>query len=516
MIVGSRPSRRTVLKGAAAAGGVALLPATVRAAAEQPRKGGTLRVAQPYNPASIDPMTGRNLPDLNVLYACFDGLIDFDPNTLNLRPGLAKAWAFKDPKTLVLDLNDGIEFHDGTPFNPEAVKFNLDRYRSDQRSNVKSDLNVVANVEVSGKNQVTLHLSRPNAGLPAILTTRVGLMLSPTAIKTKGPNVDRIAVGTGPFKFVSWEDNASFTLVRNDKYWKSGLPYLDGIKISIINELNTVVRTTMAGETDIALDLQVPQKLIADRDKKLVVQTGPSLVFYGIFMNYARGPLADVRIRQALNYGIDRDELNKVLNAGLGEPTCAILPKEHWACDPSTIDYYKHDPDKARSLLKAAGHADGIELPAYGWPDQVAMQRQELIIAQLAKSGIRVKLTPTTPQQAMQAFMIEKKGDMSISPSGGYPDPSQSYEVQFAKDALRNAGKIELPGFRPLMDATESAQDQEARKAAFAKLQRFVIEQAMQVIQYIAPGVTVMSSKVRNYQGGIIGTPKFQEVWLAA
>ena len=516
-MIGSSLNRRTVLKGAAAAGGIALLPATVRAATtEQPRKGGTLRVAQPYNPASIDPMTGRNLPDLNVLYACYDALVDFDPNTLVLKPGLAKAWTFKDPKTLVIDILDGIEFHDGTPFNAEAVKFNLDRYRSDPRSNVKSDLNVVNSVEVTGKSQVTLRLSRPNAGLPAILSTRVGLMLSPTSIKTKGPNVDRIAVGTGPFKFVEWQDNASFTLVRNDKYWKSGQPYLDGIKISIINELNTVVRTTMAGETDIALDLQVPQKLIADRDKKLVVQTGPSLVFYGIFMNYARGPLTDVRVRQALNYAIDRDEINKVINAGLGEPTCCILPKEHWATDPGTIHYYKHDPDKARALLKAAGHDGGIELPTYGWPDQVAMQRQELIMAQLAKSGIRVKLTPTTPQQAMQAFMIEKKGDMSISPSGGYPDPSQSYEVQFAKDALRNAGKIELPGFRPLMDATESAQTQEERKAAFVNLQRFVIEQAMQVIQYIAPGVTVMSPKVRNYQGGIIGTPKFQEVWLAA
>jgi peptide/nickel transport system substrate-binding protein/glutathione transport system substrate-binding protein len=516
-MIGRSLNRRTVLKGAAAAGGMAMLPATVRAATtEQPRKGGTLRVAQPYNPASIDPMTGRNLPDLNVLYACYDALIDFDPNNLMLKPGLAKAWAFKDPKTLVLDLVEGVVFHDGTPFDAEAAKFNLDRYRADPRSNVKPDLNVVGGVEVTGKNQVTLHLTRANAGLPAILSNRVGLMVSPASIKTKGPNVDRVAVGTGPFKFVEWQDNASFTLVKNDKYWKSGQPYLDGIKISIINELNTVVRTVMAGDTDLALNLLVQQKLIADRAKNLVVQTGPSLVFYGMFMNYARPPLNDLRVRQALNYGIDRQELNKVLNAGLGEPTCAILPKEHWAVDPSTIDYYRHDPDKARALLKAAGHDGGIELPTFGWADQVAMQRQELLMAQLTKSGIRLKLTPTTPQQAMQNFMLEKKGEILISPSGGYPDPSQAYEVQFAKDALRNAGKIELPGFRPLMNATEEVQTQELRKAAFAKLQRFVIEQALQVVQYIAPGVTVMSPKVKNYDAGIIGTPKFQEVWLAA
>lgn len=507
--------RRTVLKGAAALGGAALLPSGALAA-EPPRKGGTLRVAMPYNPASIDPMTGRNLPDFDVLYAIYDALIDFNPDTLELKPGLAKAWKFTDPKTLVLDLVDGVEFHDGTPFDAEAAKFNLDRYRSDVRSNVKSDLNAIGGVEITGKTQITLRLVRPNAGLPAILTNRVGLMLSPTAIKTKGPNVDRLGIGSGPFKFVEWQDNESFTLVKNDKYWRSGEPYLDGIKMSIINELNTVVRTVMAGEADIALALQVPQKLIADRAKNVVSQVTPSLVFGGIFLNYGRGPLTDVRIRQALNYAIDRDELNNVLAAGLGEPSCTILPKEHWATDPSTIRYYKHDPDKARALLKEAGFPNGIALPTYGWADQVAMQRQELLIAQLAKSGIHMRLTPTTPQQAMQRFMIEKQADMLISPTGGYPDPSQSYEVQFAKDALRNAGKIEVPGFRPLMDATETAQDQESRKKAFAKLQRFVIEQALQVPQFIWPGVNVMSPKVRNYNAGIIGTPKFNQVWLAA
>ena len=348
-------NRRTVLKGAAAASGVVFLP-SLGFAADQPRKGGTLRVGQPYNPAAIDPMTGRNLPDLNVLYACYDGLIDFNPSTLELKPGLAKAWAFKDPKTLVLDLLDGIEFHDGTPFNAEAVKFNLDRYRSDQRSNVKSDLNVVADVEVTGKSQVTLHLSRPNAGLPAILTTRVGLMVSPKSIKEKGPNVDRIAGRHRPVQVRRVAGQFELHPDAERQILEIG-PALSRRHQDHASSTSStpLVRTTMAGETDIALNLQVPQKLIADRDKKLVIQTGPSLVFGGIFMNYARAPLNDVRIRQALNYAIDRNELNKVLVAGLGEPSCTILPKEHWAVDPSTIDYYKHDPDKAKALLEGGG-----------------------------------------------------------------------------------------------------------------------------------------------------------------
>jgi peptide/nickel transport system substrate-binding protein len=510
--------RRTLLKGAAAAGAASLiLPATVRAAVtEMPRKGGTLKLAMPYNPASIDPMTGRNLPDFNVLYALYDALIDFDPDTLDLKPGLATSWKFSDPKTLVLDLVDGVEFQDGTPFNPEAVKFNLDRYRSDVRSNVKADLNAVKEVEVTGKNQVTLHLSRPNAGLPTILTNRVGLMVSPTFVKKHGPNIDRVASGTGPFKFVEWQDNESFTIVRNDKYWKSGEPYLDGIQMSIINELNTAVRTVLTGEAELALDMGVDQKLIADRMKGVVTKVTPSLIFFGMFLNYARPPLSDVRIRQAMNYAIDRKAFNDVIFHGLGQPSSAVMPKGFWACDPSTVDYYSHDPEKARALVKAAGHSGGIAIPAWGWPDQASVQRQELLIGQLAKGGINIELTPTTPQQAMSSFMIEKHKALLISPAGGFPDPSQFYEALFAKDALRNAGKVELPGFRPLMDATESTLDHKGRQEAFYKLQRFVVEQAMQVPQVIAPGITIMSPKVRNFQLGLLSTPKFAQVWLAA
>ena len=205
----------------------------------------------PYNPASVDPMTGRNLPDFDVLYAVFDALIDFEPKTLELKPGLAKSWKFTDPKTLVLDLVEGVKFHDGTDFDGDVVKFNIERYKTDQRSNVKADLSTVDGVEVNGKNQVTIKLNRPNAGLPNILTNRVGLMVSPKSIQAaQGGNVDRAPVGTGPFKFVSWQDNDSFVLVRNENYWKPGLPYLDGINIKIINELNTIVRAVVAGEAD--------------------------------------------------------------------------------------------------------------------------------------------------------------------------------------------------------------------------------------------------------------------------
>src|SRR5262245_6971717 len=268
--------RRQLIKGAAAGAGALSLPVAAIAQAE-PRRGGTLRVAIPYNPAAIDPMTGRNLPDFDTLYAIFDALIDFEPKTLDLKPGLAKSWRFADQKTLVLDLVEGVTFHDGTPFNPEAVKLNIERYKTDPRSNVKADLTTVDGVEVTGRSQVAFKLNRPNAGLPVMLTNRIGLMVSPKLIQEKGPNLDRLAVGTGPFKFVEWQDNTSIKLARNDTYWKTGLPYLDAMEFRIINELNTAARSAIAGEVDLALNLQPQQKAIADRSSNVIASANPSL-----------------------------------------------------------------------------------------------------------------------------------------------------------------------------------------------------------------------------------------------
>jgi peptide/nickel transport system substrate-binding protein/glutathione transport system substrate-binding protein len=422
----------------------------------------------------------------------------------------------EDGLTYTFSLRRNVQFHDGTPFDAEAAKFNFDRYRTDPRSNVKADLNSMASAEVTGKYQVTLHLTRPNVGLPAMLTNRIGLMVSPIAVKKNGPNIDRKPVGTGPFKFVEWQDNVSFTMVRNDHYWRPGLPYLDGIKMGIINEFNTCARTVIAGQADVALDLEVEQKRYADRVKTVVAKANPCFVFYDVFFNYGRSPLNDVRIRRALYYAIDRDAINKVMNDGLGEPSCAPLPTEFWATDPSTVNYYTHDPERAKKLLAEAGYANGIDLNGWGASTQSFLKDQELVVTQLARSGIRVKMTPGTGAQNMQRFMLEKKGDLLLTPTGGFPDPSQLYEALFAKQALRNASGIELPGFRSLLDATARTEDRAQRKAAFAKLQRFVIENGLLMTFVFQTGPIFANKKVMGVEVDLAFRPRFHKAWLTA
>jgi len=508
-------NRRTVLAGAAAAGGSLILPAMARAQDAQPVSGGTLRAAMPYNPAALDPLTGRNNPDFNTLFTIYDALIDFDPETLELKPMLAKSWEFKDPTTLVLELVEGVEFHDGEPFNAEAVVFHLDRCKNYARSNVKSDVASIETVEATGPYQVTIKTKRADASLPAVLSDRPGCIVSPKSVKEAADgNVDRTPVGTGPFKFVEWKDNDLITVERNPNYWGDA-PYLDKIELRIISELNTAARTVMAGQSDLAMNLGAQQIVVAKREDSVVAEAPPSMIYYTSFLNYKDGPLADVKVRQAMNWALNREDLNRVLMSGLGQAHCSMFPSGFWANDPETEHYYTHDLDKAKALLAEAGHPNGIEIDSWGWPDQASMQRQELLSSQLAEAGIRVKITPAPPAQAMQNFLTDKKGYQLFSPTGGLPDPSITYDRQFSATAYRNAGNIELDGYRPLLDASLSTFDQAGRQKVLFDLQRFVLENALHLPQYLSAGMTIRTKNVNNFVFGLLNRPRFHKVWLS-
>jgi len=513
----SNVNRRTVLAGAAAAAGsFILLPAMARAQTGAPRKSGTLRVAVPYNPAALDPLTGRNNTDFNSLFAIYDTLIDFDPDTLELKPMLAKSWTFSDPHTLVLELREGIEFHDGEPFNAEAVVFHLDRCKNYARSNVKSDVASIDKAEATGPYQVSIRLKYPDASLPAVLSDRPGCIVSPKSVKEAAEgNVDRTPVGTGPFKFVEWRDNDLIKFARNTNYWDEH-SYLEAMEFRIINELNTAARTVLAGETDIAISLNAQQISLAKRDPSVIAEANPSMIYYTSLLNYKDGPLADVRVRQAMNWALNREELNRVLVLGLGQGHCSMFPSGFWANDPETENFYTHDLDRAKALLKEAGHPNGLEIDTWTWPDQAAIQRQEVISGQLEKAGIRLKVTPAPAAQAMQNFLGEKKGHQLLTPTGGLPDPSVAYDRQFSANAYRNAGGLELPGYRAIMDASLSTFENEKRQKVLYDMQRFVLENALHLPQYVSASMSIRTPKVHDFKYSILNRPRYHRVWLDA
>lgn len=509
---GVRVSRREMiglLTGAFVAG-----PSASALAQGAPRRGGVLKVAAPANPSSLDPATGGAGTDHVFLYTIFDTLIEWDYETLRARPGLAESWNFSDPKTLVLNLRRGVVFHDGTPFDAAAVKFNLERAKTDARSNIKADLATVDTVEATGSHQVTLKLGQPDAALPLILSDRAGMMSSPKAVQALGREHDRKPVGTGPWRLVNWSDGEKVSVTRNDKYWKAGMPYLDGIELQIIIEVNTGLRSVIAGQNDYVYFLSPQQRAIIDRSK-LSSNSGPTLYCIQLYMNFGRAPLNDARVRRAINHAIDREAFVKATMGGLAEVAWTQLPTAHWAYDKSLVNAWPHNIDAAKKLLAEAGHKDGLDLTLLGYTDQRAVQRQEVLMEQLRKAGIRVKWNNGSIAD-MSAKFFQQTGDGLLSAWTGRPDPSLTFSLMYLKTAYFNAGKAEpSPELTAAIQASRASTDIEVRKRELGRVMKIISDLSLVAPLCFQLELDGSSKKVQGYKPNLLGKPKFENVWLS-
>lgn len=477
--------------------------------------GGILRIGASANPSSLDPATGGAGTDHVFLYPIFATLVEWDYDTLEARPGLAKSWEYPNPETLVLHLREGVKFHDGTTLDAEAVRFNLERNRTDSRSNIRSDLGSVESVEVTGPNQITIHLKSPDTSLPLVLSDRAGMMVSPTSIEKFGDTSDRNPVGAGPMQFVEWNDGDRIVVKRNPDYWDEERPLIDGIDFRIITDSSTRLRSVMSGQNDLAYQLEGRQKPLIERGGSVQGLYGATVYCYQIYLNHSKGPLSNVKVRQALNYAIDRDALVKASMHGAGEPAYMNLPSSHWAYDADVAKLYSYDPDKARQLLAEAGFPDGIELDMRGYNDQGSVQRQEIIMSMLAAVGIRGRFKTGTIPDMSAAYFARGEGDFLVSAWTGRPDPSLTYGLLYAANSYFNAGKVEPPeGLMEAVSASRSTDNIAERKKAFSTVQQLVMENALVVPLAFREDIMAATDKVQNLQTNLLGKPKFEHVYL--
>jgi len=509
---GGALSRRLLMKLSMASAATLTMPGLAWAQGA-PTGGGVLRVAASNNPSSLDPHTGRSGFDHAMLYPIFDTLFEFDYDTLQVRPGIVKEWVNETPTRLVLTLNEGVRFHDGTPCDAEAVKFNLDRGASLERSNVKGDIASIDNVEVLGSLQVALNLKNPDSALVLILSDRAGMMSSPKAIAEAGDQYDRNPVGAGAWKFVSWTDNSKVIVTRNEDFWRPDRPYLDGIEFSIIPETNTGLRSVVAGENDLAYSLTKQQLRVVERADSLDYVSGPTLILNMLYFNLGRETIGKLPVRQALNHAVNREALNAITQDG--EAAYSALPSVHWAYNPAVTDYYPYDPEKARALLAEAGYPDGFDLAAVGWSDQKAVQRQEVLIEQFAQVGIRTRFTSASVADSTSIFMGDKVGDVYLGAFTGRPDPSQIFYRIFDKESFLNPAHLDLAENRAEYQLeTQSTSDVAARTGAFHKLQMAVVEAALFCPLTFSYDVTAFAKNVKGFRGNLTGKPKFETVYL--
>lgn len=470
-------------------------------------KGGTLRYATVSEPTTFDPHKGASGGDHVSLYPIFDRLLNADPETLAPQPSLAKAWEFTDPQTLVLELEEGVMFTDGTPFDAAAVVYNINRALTMDDSSVKTDVSSIDAAEATSQYVVTIHLNQPDSSLLGVFTDRAGMMVSPKAAESA--DFGEHPVGTGPHTFGAWTHGDNWTYQRNDNYWRAGLPYLDGLEIHLVSDANTRLNGVQSGQFDFIDGIPAASLEDIKAASGVTVNVNPTITEYMIWLNSGRGPLADVRVRKAINIAIDRNALWQGTMYDTGEPAWIPVPSQHWAYDASSVPSFEYDVEAAKQLLADAGYPDGFTLTMTSTNQDDFVQRAEVVQADLAKIGVKVEVTPQPTTDSVDAYFRNKTVDSYNSAMTARADPSITYQTVFAADSFYNAGAYAPDGFADLLKAAKSAQTTDDRRAAFSALNKSIIENALWIPLVYPSGIMAWNSDFDGFVPALIDKPNF-------
>ncbi len=357
----------TLTRRAALAGGAALalaLSSLTPAIAQTPP--GVLIVGQVAEPQALDPHAVTAVNDFRILMNVYDGLVRYASGTLEVEPALASAWDVSDDGTVyTFSLRDGITFHDGSPFNADAVVFTFERMLNEDHPfhdtgpfPLSFFFSSIQSVEAVDPLTVRFTLDGPYAPFLSNLAYPTGLIVSPTAVETHGADFGRNPSGTGPFRFAEWRSNEAVVIEANADYW-DGAPALEAVVFRPITDANTRVAEMLSGGIDMMVE--VPPVALSEfrsDDFRIVEQAGPHVWF--LILNLREGPFTDQLVRQAANYAINKTALvEEVLEGTAAVAAGPTPPAFAWAYN-EYLEPYPYDPDRARALLAEAG----VENPA--------------------------------------------------------------------------------------------------------------------------------------------------------
>src|SRR5215471_2474550 len=491
--------------------------------AQQPRHGGTLRIAFPGDPAFFDANQGP-APGAQAYWlsnSLYNSLLTLTPPPeLNIVPDLATSWEVLDEgKTYVFHLEEGVKFHDGTDFDAQVAKWSFDRILDpDVKAWVRPFYEDIDQVEVVDTYTLRVRMKEPSGALPRALAGYFqGIpMISPTAFKKYGDDWKRYPIGTGPFMMKEWIPGEHVLLVKNPHYFKPGLPYLDALDCRIMKDPLTATTALRAGEIDFLVRIPLQQVPILERSAGITVVTGPAMIPIVGFLNLRVTPFNDLRARRAIGgYGIDRAEIARVAFQGRAQPLVSVLAPGV----PDAIDLnemYPYKPEEAKRLLNELGYDAKNPLRftiLISNQDATMADIAALIKNQMAKIGVEAKILLLDDTARVERLLVKHDFDMLVSSFANLVDINQR-SVSFFKGRQSDYMGIDDPQLEELVHQWRRALEPAQRKAISADMQRRLADQLEWVNLTTYPYYEAYRQSVKNFPFYNQAYQFFETTWL--
>jgi len=491
--------------------------------AQQPRYGGTLRLALAGDPAFYNANQGP-APGAQAFWTSnniYNSLLTITPPPeLKIMPDLAKSWEILDEgKTYIFHLEEGVKFHDGTDFDAGAAKWNIDRILDPEvKAWVRPYYEEIAQVEAVDKYTLRIRMKEPSG---ALLTALGGYfqgipMISPKGFETYGKDWLRHPVGTGPYIFKEWIPGKHVILEKNPNYFKKGLPYLDTLEFRIMKDPLTATTALRTGEIDFITRVPMQQVPLLEKSPGMKVVTGPEMAPTIALLNMRGKPFDDVRARRAVGgYGLDRAEIAKVAFQGRAKPLVSVLPPGV----PDAIDLnemYPYRPDEAKRLLKELGYDEKNPLKfsiLIGNQDATMADVAALIKNQMAKIGSEAKIILLDQTAYVDRVLVKHDFDMTISSFANLRDINQR-SVSFFKGQQSDYVGIDDPKLEEMVRQWRRTLDEEGRKKISADMQRLIADQLYWVNATGYPFFQAYRDNVKNYPFYNAALVLFGTTWL--
>ncbi|MCL4534111.1 MAG: ABC transporter substrate-binding protein [Bacteroidetes bacterium] len=535
------PAQPSVAAAPTAAAGpptpVAAAPAVPTAAptptaAPKIKRGGTLTVADSFTLTGLDPQisTGYN-PSLP---AIFDNLLKLervgDTDRFEIKGDLAESWDITDPKTIVFKLRKGVKFHDGSDWNAEIAKWNVDRWLSHPKFRGKQLVQDIASAEVVDAYTLKMNLKEPSAPTLVYLTPGSATgEASPSTMMVSKAAMDKLGeaefashpVGTGSMQFGNWLRDDNVTMKRFDQYWKTGadgkpLPYLDAFVWRFRPDSAVTVAELRTGAADITYRLPAKDLTALKNDPNIVETQLPWANRTATLdtMNTKKGAFKDnLKLRQAAWYALDREGMAKALGFGFAKPALYPLWTPGILGYDETLPRYDYNPEKAKQLVKDAGFPNGVDVTHL-----VIAREPDLTVVQAIKNnwdavGIRTTIDPAERTAAINKTRLGDFDVYSFGPTSA-PDPDATGGY-FLPGGANNRIQYENPKLTQLMADARSVYDPKKREEIYKQVQRVLYDDAYWGGSFYTNDYVVTNKSVKGLKVQFeVSVLDIDEVWL--